>query len=329
MLRSPAKSASTTDLRSLSLENEVDIDNQLQNINTRKRVKLDQDVSPTKLEDMMFRMQKSFDEINKNINDVVKVELSNLTSVSSEIKAELNSLRRENTELKSSIEAMYAQQQETVALVTDLRASLDFTSNRVDILNKRVDKCEEHCKRDDELANELKTTKQALKTIETDLNRQQQRDRLLNLEITGIPEAKTEELPIIFQQIATISGVSLSADDFEHINRVQPKQPVKGRPRSIVVKLKNRIHKDNIIAGIRKRRGITTKDLNLPGDSKPVYVNEHLTTQNKLLYKKCREVAANKMIKYVWIRHCNIFMRKDDTSPAVLINAEDDLKKFR
>lgn len=327
MLRTPTKSASTTDLSSLEYE---DIDAQLQNINLRKRKQPDQDVvTPTKFEAFVFRMQNSFDEINRKINDVVKVELNKLSSISSEIKSEINSLRQENIELKRSIEAMYTQHQETVALVTDLRASLDFTSSRVDILNKRVDKCEEYRKNDDELANELKTTKQAIINIENDLNRQQQRDRQLNLEITGIPESKNEALDTIFEKIANCSGVTITKADIEHINRVQPKQPVKGRPRSIIVKLKNRIHKDNIIAGIRKRRGITTKDLNLPGDTKFVYVNEHLTPQNKILYKKCREAAASKLIKYVWIRNCSIFMRKDDTSPAVLINNEEDLKKFR
>ncbi|KAL0810686.1 hypothetical protein ABMA28_010015 [Loxostege sticticalis] len=327
MSRSPVKTSSHPNLSSL----EDNTDTQSQNINSRKRKQPDEDVVTTFMfETVMLRMQNSLDEINKNINEVIKVQLNNLSSASADMKTEISSLRQENSELKRSVAAMYAQQQETVSLVADLRTSLDFTSNRVDILSQRVDENDECRKHNEELLNDLKATKEALKNIESDLNRQQQRERLLNLEITGIPEAKNESLHTIFLKIASTSDVVLTANDIEHINRVQPKKPIQGRPRSVVVKLKDRVIKDNIIAGIRKRRGITTNDLNRAGDPKPIYVNEHLTPQNKALYKMCREKAKQKSIKYVWIRHCSIFMRKDDTSPAVLINSEEELlRKFR
>lgn len=322
MLRSPAKAVSQPDLPSLNLEED--------NVNCRKRKQPEQEfVTPAMFEAFMLRMEHSLKDINTNINDGVKVELSKLSATTTEIKSDLNSLRQENAELKRSLAEMYSQQHETVALISDLRTSLDFTSNRVDILSQRVDKYEQHRKHDEELTIELEATKQALRNIEIDLNRQQQRERLLNLEITGIPEAKNESLQAIFLSVANHSGVTLTSEDIVHINRVQPKQIVKGRPRSIVVKLKNRVLKDNIIAGVRKRRGITTRDINIPGDSKPIYVNEHLTSQNKMLFKMCREAATAKMIKYVWIRNCSIFMRKNETSPAVLINTEEDLKRFR
>lgn len=329
MIRSPSKTASQPNLSSLQGEDDINT----QNITCRKRKQPERDsVSPIMLETLMLRMQQSFDEVNKNISDnnnAIKEELSKLSSISNDLRTELNSLRQENTELKRSIASMHQQQRETVDMVSDLRTSLDYTSDRVDTLNQRVEKMELTRSPDDTITNEIKSTKEALRNIERDLNLQQQRNRLLNLEITGIPEAKNETLHTTFLSIANKSGVSLTVDDIDHITRVQPRQPVQGRPRSIVVKLKSRITKDNIIAGIRKRRGLTTNDLNMPGESKPIYVNEHLTPQNKALYKKCKEAAANRMVKFVWVRNCNIYMRKNETSPAVIIKSEDDLRKFR
>ncbi|CAG5058699.1 unnamed protein product [Parnassius apollo] len=56
--------------------------------------------------------------------------------------------------------------------------------------------------------------------------------------------------------------------------------------------MSSRIHKDNLIAGVKKHHGITTEDLGHGGELKKIFVNMHLTLDNKRLYKKCREIAT-------------------------------------
>lgn len=116
------------------------------------------------------------------------------------------------------------------------------------------------------------------------------------------------------------------ADDIIHINRVSPKQRIQGRPRVIVAKMKTRLLKDNLIYLSRKKR-ITTRDIGIAGDPIPIYINEHLTSSNKLLLKKCKEAAKSKMYQYVWTKNGRIFMRQNDTSPALQIFDEEDLIK--
>ncbi|KAL4721721.1 hypothetical protein ACJJTC_001702, partial [Scirpophaga incertulas] len=77
------------------------------------------------------------------------------------------------------------------------------------------------------------------------------------------------------------------------------------------------------IADICKYIGVNI----IPGDPKPIYINEHLTPYNKQLLKKCKEIAMKKEYKYVWTKNGRIYIRKNDTSPAIQIHEEEDLRK--
>lgn len=147
------------------------------------------------------------------------------------------------------------------------------------------------------------------------------------MEIVGVPENKDENLSGIMLCIAKHAGVVISDEDILEINRVTPKLKQQGRPKNIVAKLKTRLLKDNIISGIRRNR-LTTKDLGMHGSERPVYINEHLTQFNKLLLKKCRETAKLKQYQYVWSKNGRIYVRKNDTAPALQVLQERDILKL-
>ncbi|KOB64643.1 Zinc finger DNA binding protein [Operophtera brumata] len=272
-------------------------------------------------------MQCSMDELRKNINEDVKLELSRLADTTGSIISELHNLRVEYSDIKESVTSLRTQQQASTGIITDLQDSVEHACDQVEATKKRMDKIEKQLSSED-LHSELASLKHSLKSLQVDSVKQQQRDRMFKVEITGLPESKSEDLEHILISIAMYARVSITCNDISHINRVQPMKSVPGRPRAIVAKLHSRLHKDNIIAGVRKHRGISTKDLSLPGEARALYVNEHLTPHNKELLKKCKDVAKTKQYQFVWVKNCQIFMRKHYKAPLVTIRVGDDIAKL-
>ncbi|CAH2091571.1 unnamed protein product [Euphydryas editha] len=74
------------------------------------------------------------------------------------------------------------------------------------------------------------------------------------------------------------------------------------------------------------------KDGNLElgfGDSAlKIFVNDHLTAENKKLLTMVKSIAKEKNVCYVWVKHSKIHVRKNDTSPVHIIGKESDLNKI-
>ncbi|KAL4708871.1 hypothetical protein ACJJTC_014393 [Scirpophaga incertulas] len=178
------------------------------------------------------------------------------------------------------------------------------------------------------LLKQSSENKNRIDELQGQINKQQQWARMSNLEIVGLPET-TNESPIdLVIKIAKFAEVSLQPTHIESAHRVQPMHRGGGRPKPIVVKLQTRMLKDQIIAGLRKSKGISTRDLGLSGPAQRFFVNEHLTPENKQLLSAAKSRAKEKAYKYIWVRNCNIFLRKNEVSPVVTIGSKRDLQKI-
>lgn len=271
---------------------------------------------------------RTFAQDIKIQNSDIKSELSQINTSISEFRNELNSVKKDHAKAMSIINEIQDKQATLSTDVVSLVNSLEFHSSQQSTLQDKFTKLEEKYKKNEGFESELKSISNAIQDLKYEVEQQHQWERILNLEVSGIPETKSEDLCDLFLRIAKHVGVELTINDIAHATRIQPRQNVPGRPRNIIVKLKKRIHKDNIIAGMRKMRGLSTLDISMPGDSRRVYVNEHLTVANKQLFKKCRDIAKSKSYQYLWIKNCRIFMRKNDTSPPVNIKNVMDLAKL-
>lgn len=200
--------------------------------------------------------------------------------------------------------------------------SLEDSQNKLrmeyDILEKKYN----------ELESLALKSESELSDLKAQINKQQQWSRMTNIEVMGLPETKGESPINIIVNIAKHAGVNVKPEEIEFANRVQPMQQKSGRPKSLVAKLKSRDLKDSILSGLRKCRGINTSHIGLNGPPRNFFVNEHLTPMNKELFRKTKIRASEKAYKFVWIRNCNIFLRKNEEAPAININSEKDLRKI-
>lgn len=167
-----------------------------------------------------------------------------------------------------------------------------------------------------------------LSILKQKINVMEQHARDCNLEIQCVPEYKNENLQTIIQQL--IKTVQSEVPDSHVINfhRVAKMNPESKRPRSIVVKFSTPRSRDSVLAAVKNFNKthdadrLNSSHLGFGGDKQQIFVQEHLSAENKKLHSITRKFAKDKNYQFVWIRSGRIFLRKDIKSPPLLVKDE-------
>lgn len=212
---------------------------------------------------------------------------------------------------------------------TDTRQKLQELTDSVNFLSSKCDRLEESLIAKNQVIEDLKLENSELRgdiaTLSSRLEDIEQRSRDCNLEIQCVPEHKGENLRTIVNQIASITGCTLSDQELSNYHRVAKVNPKSERPRSIIVKFTSVLVRDRVLAAVKSYNRshqsdkLSTSHLGLAGDSKAIYVCEHLSPANKKLHAAARGVAKEKGYEFVWVRSGKIFMRKNELSKSFVV----------
>lgn len=281
----------------------------------------------SKLDNMKIDFERNMSQIKNDVNDTIKTELKILTEASQEMKKDINGIRKEYSAIRSLVQDTQMKHEELKKEMVSLQHSTQFSADQQDELKNTVGQLSSEVKKVDYFQKQLDDLKTQNAQLNLEINSREQRERLLNIEIVGVPETHNEDLNKIICTIAKKGGVDITSTDIQTANRVSPKVKTPGRPRVIVAKMLTRLLKDNIISGARKHR-VTSTDLHIPGNAQQIFINEHLTPYNKQLLKQCKETAKAKEYQYIWVKNGRIFVRKCDTAPHFQITTVEHLKKL-
>lgn len=207
----------------------------------------------------------------------------------------------------------------------DLKTSLEFVHQSVSSLTDKVSTIDHEVQSLQSIKEHLSVTHQRLEKLEMRVDDGDQRARLNNIEIKGVPYTSSENLYSIISKIGDIINYKVSKELINYIARV----PTRGdnNIKNIIVSLNNRYVKDDFISAARKNKVLTAASLGLAGE-KRIFINDHLTLRNKSLLNKTKSVAKELNFTYTWVKNCKIFIRKNSTSPVFTINSELDLVKL-
>lgn len=208
----------------------------------------------------------------------------------------------------------------------DLLKSVSFCSDKVSDFEIAIAKVNDHIKIIEELKTENNKLKGDVSSLNMRLNELEQYSRANNLEIQGVHEKNNENLFTIIEKITNFLGVKIDPNSIESIHRVQSFN--RDQPKNIIVKFLSIKSKNQILTAAKTKRAslrTVNRAMSIEEISHNLYLNDHLTNEYKLLYKKTREIAKNKGYKYVWLNNCNIFVRKDDGMRVKLIKNVDHL----
>lgn len=230
--------------------------------------------------------------------------------------ATLDLVLQEIREMREGIRGINTRLEQLPALVQEVR---DITSRTVQV-EMRVSALEDKCA----AADSYPQLEAKISQLSAEIAGKEQRERVNNIEIRGVPLKKNENLFQLVGRIGDAIGHPVSPSQINFVTRSRSTSDIK----PIIVGFLCRYTKENFVASARTRKNLTAGDLGFPEVSR-VYVNDHLTRDNKQLLTKTKKVALDRNHKYTWVQNCKILVRKNDTSPIIHITCEDDLSKIK
>lgn len=213
---------------------------------------------------------------------------------------------------------------------TDFRASLDFFSDALDKTNKLMEEvrtsCNELKKENQELRRENLALKNQVTSVEIRMRNLEQYSRRTNIEISGVPETKGEVVGELLQDVAKAVRVDMRHANVVAAHRVPTFNKQRAAP--IIVKFVTSEERDMWITAFKEVRPLTADKINPAFNKVKVFINEHLSPENKKLLSKTKEVAREKGYKYVWSREGKLFVRRENGDRCKKIDSESDLIKL-
>ncbi|XP_047020525.1 uncharacterized protein LOC124630606 [Helicoverpa zea] len=215
--------------------------------------------------------------------------------------------------------------------VREFRAEL---MGRVDALEDRVAIVEN--KYEQSVSPRLTELETTVGDLKLQLNERDQETLLNDVQVSGVTETKGENPSQLLSILAVKLGVQLDERDVVFVrrvgnvlrNRTEEEGATAARPRVIVARFARRVTRDSILSAARVRRNLCTQDIQVPGESRRIYINERLTKTNRQLFSLTRQAAARYGWKYAWTRDGRILARKNEGEPVVQLKVEADVDRF-
>lgn len=215
--------------------------------------------------------------------------------------------------------------------VTELKTSVNFLSNSVDVVNNAMKEIQSQISELKKENKQLKNENIELQKVSTDMKERlralEQYTRKNNIEISGIPETAKENVLAVVKDIGTALGLELQESQVAAAHRIPSFK--RDRPASLVVQFQDRTSRDIWISKYKERKTITARDVNQAYPPHKVFVNEHLSPENKLFLNKLKQKTKDLGIKYVWCRDGKFYVRRADGESCKRINTYDELDKLR
>lgn len=229
-----------------------------------------------------------------NLDDLVEILFEKLKSKMQSSEPAEGAVQAELAELVSSVEMLNGIVEQTKAENARLVEANKALQARNEGLSKRVSELEQY-------------------------------SRLNNVELRGIPCTQGEQCDEIVKKVGSTIGCSVADSDIDVAHRVPTKSP---QNQNIIIRFCSRAKKQDFIAKARKAK-LNTKDLGFAGaQNYPVFVNEHLTPDNKRLFAKALALKKEKGWQFLWTSNCHIKARQTENGRVFRIASDRDLAVF-
>ncbi|XP_045454560.1 uncharacterized protein LOC123663967 [Melitaea cinxia] len=245
-------------------------------------------------------------------------QLASLPTLMASVKAiqldieELKSLKADLTDIKLLRPEL-----------SEVKSSLDFIHSSVESLTSRISEISLEVQGLLKTKDDLNQLQQRFDSLDIKIKEMEQRSRLNNIEIKGVPMTASENLFEVLEKLGNYIGFSIPKEQVNHIARIPMRNNEHNK--TIIVALHTRNLKEDFVAAAKKST-ISSADLGFTANQR-IFVNDHLTLENKLLLNKTKNLGREKGFAYIWVKGCKIFARKSPTSHAIIIKSESDLKK--
>lgn len=213
---------------------------------------------------------------------------------------------------------------DVMADIKVIKTDMNNLRSNVDQFTSKLNGLDERLKTVEKAQDEVHQLKAHISKLEEDLNNNNQWLRLNNVEIRGVPLKDKENLLEIVTKIGSKIQHPISKHNINFITRIPSRE---NRVKPIVVSFLNRYLKEDFVAAARSLKSLCPADISLEGTGR-IFVNDHLTVQNKVLLLKAKQLARDNEFEFVWVKNSKIFVRKNSQSSVIAIKNEKDLHKI-
>nr|XP_022906224.1 uncharacterized protein LOC111418022 [Onthophagus taurus] len=238
-----------------------------------------------------------------------------LSSIKSELLAEIKRLVKPLSESISELKKDVSELRNFVQHVSD---NYDNILTELKSFKSELSTVKHNC---EGLSRQLVEKNGEILNLSTQLNQMEQYVRNKNLIISGIPLMQNENCKDIVMKVAAQLNVVLDPDEVDVAHRLKTN---KNTTPLIIAQFTRRSSRDALLA---KKKLVVTNAF-YPGlkIGESIFLNEHLTPLNNKLLMLAKKTARVNGFKFVWFRN-KVMVRKDENSPALSIDTEQDLLK--
>jgi len=207
--------------------------------------------------------------------------------------------------------------------VTEVTASVNYLSDIVDTSNNPMKEMKNELA---EMKKEKETRSATNVALEDAVSELEHRVRVLeqyarrtNIEISGLPVTSHEDVMSIVRAIGTTLGIQVEDQQIIAAYRV----PIFKNPRaaSLVVQFTDKAIRDSWLKSFKdKKREMTADTVDAAFKKTQVYINEHLSPENKRFLAKLKDKCHDVGFRFVWCRDGKFFVRKGNGERCFRIN---------
>lgn len=238
------------------------------------------------------------------------------------------------TALKKDVEEMVAAEVNCAIekIKADFTVTTDFISEEQIIIRSEIAEKDIRIK---DLESEVSKSHYVLSKLQSRLTTVERLSRDLNLEMHEVPESKNEDLVALFKKLCECLQVAVTDSDIKACRRVAKMNVDSKRPRNILVSLSSQRLRDELLSAVtrfnKSHSGgrLCLSHVGFSGVTSRIYLCEHLSPEAKELHSLARKFCKDKNYKFVWVRFGQIYIRKDEKCPAILIKNSETFVNLR
>lgn len=251
------------------------------------------------------------EKLNLLIDEVRRIKVGNEQCLS-----EITQIKEDVTKIKNDFTASVDM---CFSKIKDCETSVGGNS-------KKIAECET-------LIDSLRSENIALKESVVALKRRvavgEQYSRSNCLEITGVPEARNENICEVVKRVAKAVNFNLENVMIDAAHRLAKNPNKPESPRGIIVKFCRRVDMEELRQRAKVKRWINAADLGYQSDRK-IFINLSLSRESRILWNEVRKFKDDNKYKFAWITNSGkIFLRKMEGHAPVLVSEVSDLDRLK
>lgn len=256
-----------------------------------------------------FKDSLSLDAVNSNLCSVqadvtdLKSNITGLKSDVTELKTDMKEIKASIIEISTSLSNNNAHMNNALAKITDALAAL--TTQVTELHQKNSEK------------------EKQITEMDIRINKLEQQLINKNIEISNVEEKEMGAVDIV-KCIA--ASVSVIVNDADISNAYRTRKGDKIIAEFTTTNKKNELMQK--IKGHRIDANVINKTPNVDRRNNYIYVNEQLTFNNRRLLWLTKTKARECNWQFIWVRNGNIFARKAEKSPAIIIKNNADIENI-